>query len=238
MFEKFDERGAAPARKVTLRGKVLNVDDPSPVAIARALRKNKRSSRRNEPPWRQRLRAVDIEVRDAPAEQAGSVIRGYAALYDVPATIGGLYIEKIAPGAFTKTIQDGDVLALIAHDWGRVLGRQSAGTLRLKDTPIGLSFELDADLSTPSGQEALGNVRRKDVRGCSFGFFVLRDDWDDAGEFPVRTLLEISLREISILANPAYETTSAWVSSRSSNANNEAAKHRIEAAQRRRGIIR
>ncbi|MGX0962740.1 hypothetical protein AB7M63_003189 [Bradyrhizobium japonicum] len=41
MFERADKRDAKPARKVTLRGKVLNVDDPSPVAIARALRKNK-----------------------------------------------------------------------------------------------------------------------------------------------------------------------------------------------------
>jgi hypothetical protein len=41
MFERADKREAKPARKVTLRGKVLNVDGPSPVAIARALRKNK-----------------------------------------------------------------------------------------------------------------------------------------------------------------------------------------------------
>lgn len=41
MFEKADKRNAKPTRKVTLRGKVLNVDDPDPIAIARALRKNK-----------------------------------------------------------------------------------------------------------------------------------------------------------------------------------------------------
>ncbi|UPU00212.1 hypothetical protein J4G48_0020230 [Bradyrhizobium barranii subsp. apii] len=41
MFEQADKRAAKPARKVTLRGKVLNVDDPDPIAIARALRKNK-----------------------------------------------------------------------------------------------------------------------------------------------------------------------------------------------------
>ncbi|MCK1544016.1 hypothetical protein IVA98_05645 [Bradyrhizobium sp. 160] len=41
MFEKAEKREAKAAVKVTLRGRVLNVDDPSPVAIARALRKNK-----------------------------------------------------------------------------------------------------------------------------------------------------------------------------------------------------
>lgn len=183
--------------------------------------------------------AADIELRDAPAEQAGPVIKGYAARYDEPTTIGGLYIEKIAPRAFSKTIQSGDALALIAHDWSRVLGRQSAGSLRLKDTPLGLYFELDTDLTTPSGQEIFGNVRRRDVKGCSFGFFVLHDDWDDSGDVPVRTLLDIELLEISILANPAYESTSAWVSSRKSiaNSNSQAARRRIEAKMRARGML-
>ncbi|WP_453956947.1 HK97 family phage prohead protease [Bradyrhizobium japonicum] len=184
------------------------------------------------------MRGADIEVRDAPTEQAGSLIRGYAALYSTPVTIGGEFIEQISPGAFSKTITNGDVLALIAHDWARVIGRQSAGTLRLTDTPIGLAFELDADVSTPSGQEVLGNVRRRDVKGCSFGFRVLWDDWSDDGAIPVRTIREIELHEVSILANPAYEMTSAWVSSRASNANtnNQAARRRVEAKMRKRGI--
>jgi hypothetical protein len=41
MYERADKRKAKPTAKVTLRGRVLNVDDPSPVAIARALRRNK-----------------------------------------------------------------------------------------------------------------------------------------------------------------------------------------------------
>ncbi|WP_247301152.1 MULTISPECIES: HK97 family phage prohead protease [unclassified Bradyrhizobium] len=172
--------------------------------------------------------AADVEFRDAPAEQAGSVIRGYAALYDVTTTIGGEYLEKIAPGAFTKTIANGDVVALLAHDWGRVLGRQSAGSLRLKDGPIGLSFELDADISTPSGAEAIGTVRQRAVKGCSFGFRVLWSDWSDEDEMPLRVIREIELYEISLLANPAYEATTAWVSSRA-NTNSAAAQRRIAA---------
>ncbi|UPU00213.1 HK97 family phage prohead protease [Bradyrhizobium barranii subsp. apii] len=178
-----------------------------------------------------------METRDAPAEQAGSTIRGYCALYSVPTTIGGEFIETIAPGAFTKTIATGDVLALLAHDWGRVLARQSAGTLRLKDTALGLAFELDADVSTPSGQEALGTVRQRAVKGCSFGFRVLWDDWSDDGPIPTRTIREIELHEISLLANPAYESTSAWVSSRAKT-NNAAALQRIREKQRARGILR
>lgn len=150
----------------------------------------------------------------------------------------GEFVERIEPGAFTKTIANGDVVALLAHDWGRVLARQSAGSLRLKDTPIGLSFELDADVSTPSGAEALGTVRERAVKGCSFGFRVLWDDWSDDGPIPTRTIREIELYEVSLLANPAYEATSAWVSSRA-NTNNVAAQRRIATrreAMRKRGI--
>lgn len=179
-----------------------------------------------------------METRDATTEQAGQVIRGYAALYDVPTNVAGYYIERIAPGAFSETIANNDVLALISHDWGRVIGRQSAGTLRLKDTPLGLHFELDADLTTPSGQEIFGNVRRRDVKGCSFGFYVLREDWDDSGDDLVRTIQEIDLLEISILSRPQYETTSAWVSSRASITNSDAALRRIREAQRKRGILK
>lgn len=181
------------------------------------------------------MQSADTEIRDASAQQAGPVIKGYAALYNTPTTIGGEFIEQIAPGSF-KTIANGDCLALIAHDWGRVLGRQSAGTLRLKDTPLGLYFELDADTSTPSGLEILGNVRRRDVRGCSFGFRVLWDDWTDDGPLPLRTIREIELYEISILANPAYTATSAWVSSRASDNAAAAARRRCEAKMRARGI--
>lgn len=184
--------------------------------------------------------AADIETRDAPAERAGGLIKGYAATFMDRALIGGEFFEQIAPGAFANTIRDGDVLALIAHDYGRVLGRQSAGSLRLSENGLGLYFELDADLTTPSGQEAFGNIKSRAIQGCSFGFRVLSEDWTDEGQIPLRTILEIQLYEISVLANPAYESTAAWVSSRATNnatTNNQAARRRIEAAMRKRGIL-
>lgn len=181
--------------------------------------------------------AADYEIRDADTPKtSGTLIRGYAAVFNSPALIAGEFIEQIAPGAFTETLKKRDVLALIAHDWGRVLGRVSAGTLRLKEDPLGLAFELDVDLSTPSGQEIFGNVKQRNVRQCSFGFSVLRSSWDDSGDLPVRTLQEISLGEISILANPAYEDTTAWVSSRANNAA-AAARRRAEAKMRARGML-
>ena len=183
------------------------------------------------------MQSADFETRNAGTPKTtDSLIRGYAAVFNSPAVIAGQFIEQIAPGAFSETLKQGDVLALIAHDWARVLGRQSSGTLRLKEDGVGLAFELDADLTTPSGQEIFGTVNRRDVRGCSFGFSVLEESWSDDGDLPVRTLVRIDLGEISILANPAYEETVAWISHREADTAATAARRRCEAAQRKRGI--
>lgn len=183
------------------------------------------------------MQSEDFETRTAGAPKtSGKLIRGYAAVFNSPTIIAGQYVEQIAPGAFTETLRSGDVLALIAHDWGRVLGRQSAGTLRLKEDGVGLAFELDVDMETPSGQEIFGTVKRRNVRGCSFGFRVLEESWADDEDLPMRTLLRIDLGEISILANPAYEETAVWVSQRA-NTNAAAARRRIEAKMRARGIL-
>lgn len=181
----------------------------------------------------------DLETRDAVKAQAsGAIIKGYAAVFNSPTVIAGEFVEQIAPGAFAETLRRGDVVALLDHDSGRVLGRQSAGTLRLQENGVGLLFELDADPTTPEGQTAIGTVRRRDIKGCSFGFRVREENWTNEGSLPLRTILEIELNEITLTAFPAYETTAAWVVQR--DANRSAAMRRLrekaEREQRLRGI--
>lgn len=160
-------------------------------------------------------------------------ITGFAALYNAETVIAGVFRERLAPGCFAKSIK-GDVVALLAHDHGRVLGRTTAGTLTLTDSRMGLDFVLDADPSTPSGQEALGTVGRQDVKGCSFGMIVLAEEWrDDGHDLPLRIIKEAELFEITLTAFPAYETTSATVVRSDKRS---AAAARAEAAMRKRGI--
>ncbi|MGY4626839.1 hypothetical protein ACVWY3_004595 [Bradyrhizobium sp. USDA 4486] len=54
---------------------------------------------------------------------------------------------------------------LLDHDSGRVLGRTTAGSLKLREGSVGLYFYLTVDPSTPEGQTALGTVGRQDARG-------------------------------------------------------------------------
>ena len=71
------------------------------------------------------------------------VARGYAALFNSRAKIGDWFYEEIAPGAFSETLKTSDVRALINHDPGRVIGRMSAGNLRVAEDERGLSIEVD-----------------------------------------------------------------------------------------------
>ena len=165
----------------------------------------------------------------------GTLISGYAALFHSEAVIAGEFRERLAPGCFAKTLKENDVLALLHHDSGRVLGRTSAGTLMLREDAKGLWFELDADPTTPEGQTALGTVRRQDIRGCSFGFRVLREDWEETRGLPLRTILEVDLYEITLTAAPAYAATTATVGHRATDAVGRT-RHKAEAAMAARGL--
>lgn len=140
------------------------------------------------------------------AEGAGKVAKGYAALFNARTQIGDYFYEIIAPGAFSETLRSADVLALIAHDSGRVIGRSKAGTLRLKEDSTGLAVEIDLP-DTSDGRDLAVQLERGDIAGMSFGFRVTHDEWDETGKIPTRTIHQVELYEVSAVAFPAYPDT-------------------------------
>lgn len=55
-------------------------------------------------------------------------------------------------------------------------------------------------------------IKEKKVKGMSFGFKVLKDTWENIGNFKQRTVQEMDLMEVSILdVIPAYSDTSIAV---------------------------
>lgn len=150
-----------------------------------------------------RALAAAPEVR---ADNGVKVARGYAALFNSEADIGGYFREVIAPGAFGETLKTADVRALIDHDTGRVIGRSSAGTLRLTEDEKGLSVEIDLP-DTSDGRDLAVQLERGDISGMSFGFIVTHDEWDETSDPPTRTIHAVDLREVSAVAFPAYADT-------------------------------
>jgi len=136
-------------------------------------------------------------------------ITGWAAVFNSRSVDLGGFVEIIDPGAFRETLTTADVRLLVNHDGnGLPLARTKSGTLRLFVDRKGLKF--DAELpSTEAGRSAWEAVRRGDVDGMSFGFSVVRDSWQRSGGEVVRTLLEVSLAEVSLVGWPAYLATKA-----------------------------
>lgn len=146
-----------------------------------------------------------LAVPQARADGDVQTVAGYAAIFNSEADIGGWWIERIAPGAFTETVK-GDVRALVDHDHGRVIGRSASGTLRLSEDDKGLAVEIDLP-DTSDGRDIATLISRGDVSGMSFGFVVRHDEWDETVEPPVRTIHAVDLHEVSIVAFPAYDAT-------------------------------
>lgn len=150
------------------------------------------------------LRALssDLEVR---AGDSGKTIGGVAVVYNSETSIADYFREKILPGAFGNSLQ-GDIRALMGHDSNIILGRTSAKTLRLKDAANALSFEIDLP-DTQAGRDVATSIQRGDLKGMSFGFMVTKQEWDDTGPMPTRSVIEAQLFEISVVGDPAYGDT-------------------------------
>ncbi|MFJ8347634.1 HK97 family phage prohead protease [Streptomyces sp. NPDC094153] len=171
------------------------------------------------------LSTAGVAIRADEGVDAGERFHGYAAVFNSRTAIGnplrwGFY-EEIAPGAFTKTLQEGDARMLIDHDSYYVVSRVSASSLVLAEDTRGLDVDsaLDEGLSYVSDLKA--NVRNGNITGMSFGFYVLKDQWStetiDTSEGPaeveVRRILEVRLIEVSAVTFPAYEDTEAELAS-------------------------
>jgi HK97 family phage prohead protease len=145
----------------------------------------------------------NVEARQA--EDGTMRLSGYAAVFNndsVPLP----FIERIAPGAFRKTLTETpDVRLLINHE-GLPLARTKNGTLRLKEDEAGLY--MDADLpDTQAARDLYTLVERGDVDQMSFAFRVIRQRWNEGRT--ERTLTELSLADgdVSVVTYPAYPTT-------------------------------
>jgi len=172
-------------------------------------------------------------VMNAPTIESGDngkTARGYAALFNTRADIGGMFYETIAPGAFDGQL-GADVRALVDHDTGRVIGRTKAGTLRLSVDTKGLAVEIDLP-DTSDGRDLAVQLERGDISGMSFGFRVLKDEWDDSGDIPSRTIRAIELFEVSAVAFPAYDNTS--IALRSLERARTAGENEAEAERRKK----
>ena len=135
-------------------------------------------------------------------------LTGYAAVFNSLSVDLGGFVERIDPAAFGRSIA-GDIRLLMGHQTDGVpLARTKSGTLTLDVDSRGLHFSADLP-DSPSGSDVFEAVRRGDLSAMSFGFAVRKDSWEKSSGVTVRTLLDIDLHEVSVVAWPAYPGTTA-----------------------------
>lgn len=160
-----------------------------------------------------------IEYRTAKGgvSATSGTLEGLVTPFNDVTTIGdvrkGGFREQIAPGAFTKTLQERDVVLLFNHNTDMPLARVSAGNLSLSQQRDGLHATAQP-VETSYGKDLRALAEAGVVKGMSFGFEVVKDAWtDDEGRAASpatgtnRTVQEVRLHEVSAVTFPAYENT-------------------------------
>jgi HK97 family phage prohead protease len=166
------------------------------------------------------MKAPSRKISIRSAEGKGTEIVGYAACFYRPSVqgtefrIGPGTVERIDRHAFDNALKrPDDARCLAGHDSSLILGRVSAGTLKLSVDSIGLAFRCVLPKS-PNGENIAESIRRGDIRECSFGFKVdgaAGERWESTDNVRVRWLTDLVLLEVSLVTWPAYTSTSASV---------------------------
>lgn len=167
------------------------------------------------------VRSAQIRATD---DGDGRTLVGYAARFNEDTTINsweGEFVERIAPGAFKKTLLESrdQVKILFNHGMDPQIGDKPLGRAKvLKEDPEGLYVEVPLD-DTSYNRDLIPLLKSGAIDGMSFRFSVIKDTWDEPtrkGGLPVRTLNEVKLMELGPVTFPAYQATTAGVRSRES----------------------
>ncbi len=152
----------------------------------------------------------DVELR----EEADGQVRfsGYASVFNREYEVHdafGAYTERIAPGAFDRTLAEGPDVVLVVNHEGLPLARTKSGTLRLSVDEVGLRVDSELDAGDPDVQALLPKFRRGDLDEMSFAFRVNDQMWSN--DYSDRTITQVNLHrgDVSIVTFGASPHTIA-----------------------------
>lgn len=168
-----------------------------------------------------RLTQVRDGLRIHRAEGKPLLITGYGAVFYRAGDPGTEYwlwsdmVERIMPGAFDRAILEDDCRCFFNHDATLVLGRNRAGTLRLRVDERGLLYETTPPDTQLVRDQVVAPIERGDVTGSSFMFLPRKTVWveeqQDGKPLYIRELHDCELWEVGPVVFPAYEATTTGV---------------------------
>ncbi|NJM54601.1 MAG: HK97 family phage prohead protease [Verrucomicrobiae bacterium] len=160
---------------------------------------------------------------EARTEGDQEIVSGYAAVYFDERDSGTEYVlwdepgwgrcvERVRQGAYDRAAREDDVRALVNHEPSLLLGRNRAGTMRLKTDATGLHYECDVP-RTNAGRDCLISIGRGDMTGSSYSFVPRKITWeeDNDAKLYVRWIEDVDLWDVGPVTFPAFEATSTQV---------------------------
>lgn len=147
------------------------------------------------------------------------MVVGYASVFYDPSDAGTEYNysdptfvtrERVMPGCFDRSLREDDVRGLFNHNPDWILGRKSAGTLKLSVDQKGLRYEI-TPADTQCARDLLANIRAGNVTGSSFSFTVRTQKWiaGGKGQSDIRELHDVGLFDVGPVTFPAYTASTA-----------------------------
>lgn len=160
-------------------------------------------------------RAAAFELRSGDTGD-GFTLEGYGAVFSEVTRIDsweGLFDEKIARGAFAKTISERKPVLQFDHGHDAATGSVPIGAIEeLREDKHGLFVR--AKMHDNARVEPIRQaIASGAIDGMSFRFRVIREEWDESGDIPMRTINEVELFELGPVVFPAYEATTVGVRS-------------------------
>ncbi|HWA97334.1 MAG TPA: HK97 family phage prohead protease [Pirellulales bacterium] len=178
----------------------------------------KQLSQERTPLRRDREFRASLPVQPAVPDTSRYAITGAAATYDNLSEDFGNWRERILPGAFAPALNNraADTIANVEHRNDLILGRRSADTLKLLDSPTGLEVLIEL-ANTSTARDTFLSVQRGDLGKMSFAFGgKIEEEWTIENGIDVRVLVSIgSLFDVSIVSDPAYSQTHCEIAERS-----------------------
>lgn len=157
-----------------------------------------------------------VEFRSEPSDD-GLTLEGYAAVFNEWTTIYdriGAFQERIAPGAFKRTLGQRSPILQFDHGTHPLIGSIPLGRFTsISEDEHGLKVR--ARLSDNWLIEPVRDaIRDGGITGMSFKFRVVNEQWAQENGEDYRTITEVELYEAGPVVNPAYEATTVGVRSR------------------------
>ncbi|AWD90235.1 prohead protease [Dickeya phage Sucellus] len=155
---------------------------------------------------------ANFEVKDD--GESGSVITGYAAVYDIESD-GLPWVETYSRGCF-----DGADYSMCKclwnHDEKIVLSSTKSGSLKITTDNRGVFYSSACAVNDYIEAVVLGPLRRGDVDKSSIRFIVDEDEWryDEANAIAYRSIIKVSkVLDVSPVTFPAYSSASSTLRS-------------------------